>query len=268
MRRLALALLAAIGIAAMPVHFALTADGYYLEDHFTFLADYAYAETPAKPAEMVLASLDGTEEGSVTDEISRAADAFGIDRNYMLAVAKIESDFNPHDKTGSYIGLYQLSEHEFHEYGKGDITDPRDNAMAAAAKFTTEAAEFKIETHKKATPADLYLVHQQGIQGAVEHINHPERPAWKSMCATDEGRQKGEKWCKRAIWGNTLPAVKQIWKTVDALTSGAFVEMWRERVTNLFFQNWGTSTPPSEARAARARHREWHHRHHKRHRRG
>jgi hypothetical protein len=28
--------------------------------------------------------------------------------------------------------------------------------------------------------------------------------AWKSMCATNEGRQKGEKWCKRAIWQNTL----------------------------------------------------------------
>lgn len=263
MKRLAFALLAATGIATVPAHFAITADGY-LEDHFTFLADYAYAETPAKPAEMVLASLEGTREGSVTDEITRAADAFGIDRNYMMAVAKIESDFNPHDRTGSYIGLYQLSEHEFHEYGKGDITDPRDNAMAAAAKFTTEAAEFKIETHKKATPADLYLVHQQGIQGAVEHIKHPERPAWKSMCATDEGRQKGEAWCKRAIWENTLPGVKQFWHTVDALTSGAFVEMWRERVNSLFSQNLAAPPPttPRHARVARRHH------HRKRHHRG
>src|SRR5215469_10692393 len=77
MKRLALALLAATGLAAMPVHFAITADdGYYLEDHFTFLADYAYAETPppVKPAEMALASLDGVKEGSVTDEINHAAD--------------------------------------------------------------------------------------------------------------------------------------------------------------------------------------------------
>ena len=39
-----------------------------------------------------------------------------------------------------------------------------------------------------------------------------------------------EKWCKRAIWGNTLPAVKQAWKSVDRLTSEAFVGMWRARV--------------------------------------
>jgi hypothetical protein len=40
------------------------------------------------------------------------------------------------------------------------------------------------------------------------------------MCATDEGKEKGEKWCKRAIWENTLPEVKHLWKSVDNLTSG------------------------------------------------
>ena len=30
------------------------------------------------------------------------------------------------------------------------------------------------------------------------------------MCATNEGRQKGEKWCKRAIWQNTLPTIKLV----------------------------------------------------------
>jgi hypothetical protein len=45
---------------------------------------------------------------------------------------------------------------------------------------------------------------------------------------------KGERWCKRAIWGNTLPAVKREWKSVDRLTSGAFVAMWRDRVDTLY----------------------------------
>jgi hypothetical protein len=39
---------------------------------------------------------------------------------------------------------------------------------------------------------------KRGTQGAEEHVNHPDSIAWKSMCATDEGKQKGEKWCKRA----------------------------------------------------------------------
>ena len=54
------------------------------------------------------------------------------------------------------------------------------------------------------------------------------------MCTTQEGLAKGERWCKRAIWGNTLPAVKREWKSVDRLTSGAFVAMWRDRVDILY----------------------------------
>ena len=82
--------------------------------------------------------------------------------------------------------------------------------------------------------SDLYLIHQQGTEGAAEHVSHPDRIAWKSMCATKEGREKGEKWCKRAIWANTLSAFKGIWKSVDNVTSGAFVQMWQQRVDSLY----------------------------------
>jgi len=96
-------------------------------------------------------------------------------------------------------------------------------------------------THKKPTLSDLYLIHQQGWEGAAEHISQPDRIAWKSMCATSEGREKGEKWCKRAIWRNTLPAVKDAWKSVDKLTSGAFVGMWRERVAHFYSKYMATA---------------------------
>ena len=108
----------------------------------------------------------------------------------MKAVAKIESDFNPKQRTGSYIGLFQLSNYEFKEYGSGDIRDARDNSIAAAYKFGAEALLFEVTTGKKPTFSDLYLIHQQGWQGAAEHVSHPERIAWKSMCATDEGQGK------------------------------------------------------------------------------
>jgi hypothetical protein len=63
---------------------------------------------------------------------------------------------------------------------------------------------------------------------------HPHRLAWRSMCATDEGKKSGPKWCKRAIWENTLPAVKRIWKNVNNVTSGDFVAMWRQRVSHFY----------------------------------
>jgi hypothetical protein len=205
----------------------------------TYLAYYAYSETPPdkKPADTVLDALKDIPVGTPVEEIKLASDAFGLDLSFMKAVAKIESGFDPKQRTGSYIGLFQLSNYEFDKYGSGDITDSRGNAIAAAYKFATAAILFELNTHKKPTLSDLYLIHQQGTQGAAEHVSHPERIAWKSMCATDEGRVKGEKWCKRAIWQNTLPAVRQIWKSVDNLTSGAFVDMWQQRV-DLFYSRY------------------------------
>jgi len=203
---------------------------------FAYLADYAYSEVPPseKPAETVLNALKDIPQGTPREEVRRAARIFDFDATFMEAVAKIESDFDPKQRTGSYIGLFQLSKYEFDRYGSGEITDARDNAIAGVYKFAVAAVLFEIETHKKATLAYLYLIHQQGTQGAAEHVAHPERLAWESMCATDEGRVKGERWCKRAIWENTLPEVKKVWGSVEKLTSAAFVTMWGDRVAMLY----------------------------------
>jgi hypothetical protein len=206
------------------------------QDRPSYLADYALSEVPPdkKPADIVLDSLKDIPVGTPIEEIKRASDAFGLDFNFMKAIARIESDLDPKQHTGSYFGLFQLSKDEFAKYGSGDILDARDNALAAANKFATEDMLFELSTHKKATFSDLYLIHQQGTRGAEEHVNHPDRIAWKSMCATDEGKEKGEKWCKRAIWENTLPEIKRIWKSVDNVTSGVFMNMWQNQVNHFY----------------------------------
>jgi transglycosylase-like protein with SLT domain len=206
------------------------------KQNFSLLAYYVFSEIPPdeKPADTVLKTMKDLPVGTPVEEIKRASDAFGLDFNFMKAVAKIESGFNPKERTGSYIGLFQLSNNEFKQNGSGNITDPRDNSIAGAYKFATEALLFEAGTGRKPTFSDLYLIHQQGWQGAAQHVSHPERIAWKSMCATDEGKEKGARWCKLAIWRNTLPAVKRVWKSVDKLTSGAFVSMWRQRVDDLY----------------------------------
>ena len=103
-----------------------------------------------KSGRLVLASLKDVPAGTPIEEIKRAAAAFGLDFTFMKAVAKIESGFDPTQHTGSYIGLFQLSRYEFKKYGSGDILDARDNAIAAAYKFLTEADLFEWDTHKKA----------------------------------------------------------------------------------------------------------------------
>jgi hypothetical protein len=227
-----------------------SADATSPKSHSSYLGFDPYAELPLdkKPADIVLDSLRDIPVGTPVEEIKRAADAFGLDFSFMKAVAKIESDFDPKQRTGSYIGLFQLNRSEFRKYGSGDITSPRDNAVAAAYKLVTEATLFELYTHREPTVSDLYLIHQQGWRGAAEHVSHPERIAWKSMCATDEGRQKGERWCKRAIWGNTLPTVKHVWRSVSKLTSDAFVNMWRQRVDQLYSRYSETAMAANEVR--------------------
>jgi len=213
-----------------------------------YLGFYIYSEVAIeKPADIALGTMKDVPVGTPVEEIRRAADAFGMNFSFLKAVARIESDFDPKQRTGSYIGLFQLSHYEFDKFGSGEITNPRDNAVAAAYKFIAEGTMFEWWAHKRPTINDLYLIHQQGWQGAAEHIAHPERTAWKSMCATDEGREKGEKWCKRAVWGNTLPSIKHIWKSVDNLTSGEFVNMWRQRL-DMFYARY------SEAEATVPKH--------------
>ncbi len=218
--------------------------------HSADLTSFPEGELPSdkKPADVVLAALSDIPVGTPVDEIKLAADAFGLDFRFMEAMAKIESDFNPNQRTGSYIGLFQLSRSEFKKYGSGDITSPRDNAVAAASKLAAEAMLFESNTHREPTIGDLYLIHQQGWRGAAEHLSHPERVAWKSMCATDEGRQKGKSWCKRAIWGNTLPTAKHDWKSVNKLTSDAFVSMWRQRLEQLYSRYAKTDVATNENR--------------------
>ncbi|QOZ51020.1 transglycosylase SLT domain-containing protein [Bradyrhizobium sp. CCBAU 53338] len=203
---------------------------------FRYLIYYIWSELPPaeKPAETVLRAFKDIPLGTPAEEIKRAADAFGLDVNFMMAVAKIESGLNPNQRTGSYIGLFQLSKYEFGKFGFGQILNPRDNAVAAAYKIITEGVQFEWITHRKPDMSDLYLIHQQGWEGAAEHISRPARLAWKSMCATGEGKEKGERWCKRAIWGNALPAFKRTWKSVDNVTSEAFVGMWRGRVAEFY----------------------------------
>src|ERR1700746_2162289 len=164
------------------------------------------------------------------DEIQEAASLYGLDLAMMMSIAKVESDFNPRVRTGSYKGLFQLSSYEFNKYGDGSIWDARDNARAAAHMFLVQAEKFRWALGHYPDCAERYMVHQQGIQGAIEHYMHPERIAWQSMCATDEGALKGEQWCKKCIWGNLLPEWKHAFGNVDNIQSGEFIAKWTGRI--------------------------------------
>ena len=76
------------------------------------------------------------------------------------------------------------------------------------------------------------MVHQQGIQGAIEHYTHPERVAWQSMCATDEGMLKGEQWCKMHL-GKPSSRMETRLRKCGKHPSGDFVSLWTGRIDHL-----------------------------------
>ena len=109
------------------------------------------------------------------DEIREAASLYGLDLAMMMSIAKVESNFNPRARTGSYKGLFELSDYEFKKYGDGSIWDARDNARAAAHMLLVQAEKFRWALGHYPDYAERYMVHQQGIQGAIDAVHVCDR---------------------------------------------------------------------------------------------
>ena len=90
-----------IGAPAFAADMAVEAPPPVTQD-FRYLVYYVWSELPPaeKPADIVLSSLKDTPVGTPVEEIKRASDAFGLDFNFMKAVARIESGFDPKQRTG------------------------------------------------------------------------------------------------------------------------------------------------------------------------
>ena len=168
------------------------------------------------------------------DYIEKTAQEYGLDPSYMRRIMSIESSGNPNARTGSYKGLFQLSEPEFKRWGgTGNIYDPIANSKAMAAKVRGETNYFKEKYGRQPSPTELYLIHQQGEGGFDAHLNNPNQPAWQSMLSTGEGKQKGEVWAKKAIWGNIPNDIKKQYGSVDNVTSQDFMNIWKHKVEGM-----------------------------------
>ncbi len=87
--------------------------------------------------------------GTPVEEIMRAAERVWSRFQFHESGCQDQSGFNPNRRTGSYIGLIQLSEYEFGKFGFGQIRSPRDRAVAAAYKMITEGILFELITRCK-----------------------------------------------------------------------------------------------------------------------
>jgi transglycosylase-like protein with SLT domain len=181
---------------------------------------------------MNLPDLRGSALGrrDVAAALRDASDATGMPIDLLTRVVKIESGGDPTAVTGSYKGLFQLSDEEFKRYGGTNIFDAGENAKIGAQKLKEESTAFRNHFGRDPTPTEIFLMHNQGAGGAAAHTANPDKPAWQNMASTAEGRQKGEAWAKAAIWGNIPSNLKAQFGSVENVTSGQFTELWRQKL--------------------------------------
>lgn len=163
----------------------------------------------------------------------------GVPANLAVTIAQIESGGNPLAQTGSYKGVFQLSAGEFAKYGAGDILDPAANTAAGIASLKAKSDQFRADFGRDPTATELYLAHQQGEAGLRAHLANPDAPAWQNMLSTGEGKQKGAAWAKAAVWGNLPQSAKDMFGSVEKVTSGQFMAAWAQRVQGIPYGDSG-----------------------------
>lgn len=168
----------------------------------------------------------------VDEALMEASRQYAVPYSTLRAIAQVESGGNPRAQTGSYQGLFQLSNDEFRRMrGQGgDIMDPRDNAMAAAALLASHQQQFERQFGRQPNLNELYMVHQQGWGGYQAHAANPDRPAWMNMASTAEGRSRGEDWAREAIAGN-IPRQYLQGRDPSTITSREFMQIWNQRLS-------------------------------------
>lgn len=183
------------------------------------------------------ARVNRIRNSSVGPVLQQVAQRMGFDPDKLMAIASIESGGNPTASTGSYHGLFQLSQAEFAKYGDGgDIYDPQANALAAVRSLQDKSARFSREFGREPSATELYLMHQQGEAGLRAHEQRPDAPAWSNMARTGEGRQKGERWAKLAVWGNVPTDMRHYFGSVDNITSRQFLAVWTSKILGVSYE--------------------------------
>jgi hypothetical protein len=116
---------------------------------------------------------------SVIHSILNASRMTGLDRSFLISVAKIESNLNPKAINGASKGLFQMQKLAWDEvasqYGLPSYSknwhNPKWNAIAGAAYMLKNLQGLqRLGLEAASRPSWVYLSHQQGLAGAAELI--------------------------------------------------------------------------------------------------
>ena len=90
---------------------------------------------------------DGTLTTTLDDIFKRASDKYGVSYDFLVAVAKAESDFNPKCVSSAGAkGIMQIMPYEAKELGVDDVFDAEQNIMASAKLLAAHLKKFNGDT--------------------------------------------------------------------------------------------------------------------------
>src|SRR5882672_220391 len=121
-----------------------------------------------------------------------------FDDSFVDRLFQLESSNDPMAVTGSNRGLGQFSPDLERKYGIQDWTDRNQQRTAVQREMDEFAPVLSKTLGRDPTPGEGYLAHQQGLSGAIAHLNNPSGTAWSNV------RQyyPSDRVAKNAIWGN------------------------------------------------------------------
>jgi hypothetical protein len=177
--------------------------------------------------------------------IRQRAIAAGVDPTAALAIAKIESGFDPTSNQNAatkYKGLFQLGPDEWSKYGNGDaagLYDPTANTDAFLNLYKDNSTQLAQKLGRAPTAAEAYLAHQQGVTGASALLSNPDKNAVDVLAQYYPNR----KVATSAIAGNGGDPNG---------TAGDFVNVWNNKYGSAIgagpataFREAGAAPPPT-----------------------
>lgn len=146
--------------------------------------------------------------------------------SYIKRLFEVESGNNPAARKGSYRGLAQFSPDLEKKYGINDENwqDPTVQINAAARHAIESSQEFKRKFGHDPSEGEMYLMHQQGVNGGTALLgSSPNAPAYKTLA---EASGASEAVAKQRVASNIPTGSELSKKPVENITNQEFSRLW------------------------------------------
>jgi hypothetical protein len=146
-------------------------------------------KTGSVPSKFTGKNVNTAVRKDLNDVIENTAKETGFDKNVLKMFSRIESSggnnkdaYNPNRIGKRALGAMQFIPSTWAKFGQGPHANANDDTMAvnATVKLTrSNAAQFKKIMGRDPNPGEMYLMHQQGVGGAVALLQNPGKNAYE-----------------------------------------------------------------------------------------